>query len=155
MLRAASVVKNVYFQSSATLSVTTVTPMPSWPSWTWNLSSGRDYHGNQWWLDCHRGIKISTYYVYTPDLLQIFAEEHETTTKCGTWKQPRVHPQPVSTVLKLIVACYILFLLLFHLHPYAHCRCLAAQSNKIANKHHFTPAWVLPTPGKCLITQRQ
>ena len=76
----AGVVKNAYFHSSATLSASVICNSDAIAIMTLLESVQRqDYHGNQWLLDCHR-IKISTYYVYTHDLLQIFAEEHQTST---------------------------------------------------------------------------
>jgi hypothetical protein len=36
----------------------------------------------------------------------------------------------------------MLFLLLFHLHPYAHRRCWAAESNQIAINQHLPQAAV-------------
>ena len=55
---------------------------------------------------------------------------------CGTWKQPRVYPEPVSTVLKLIVACCI-NLAVISSPSLCNCRRWAAQSNKIANNQHL------------------
>ena len=69
--------------------------MPSWPSWTWNLSSGRDYHGNQWWLDCHTTM--------IHDLLQIFAEEHKTSTSVAPENNLESTYNQSSTVLSWLL----------------------------------------------------